>query len=33
MRYAKSSSDIAWFCPRKRQQALDFSDRRLFPIW
>jgi hypothetical protein len=30
MRYVHGSSDIAWYCPRKRRQALDFSDRRLF---
>jgi hypothetical protein len=33
MTYARNSSDIVRFSPRKRKQALDFSDRALFPIW
>lgn len=33
MSYTRGSSDIWRWSHRRRARALDFSDRRLFPIW
>lgn len=30
MRYARDSSDVVWYSHRRRAQALNFADRRLF---
>lgn len=33
MTYYPGSSDVKRWNPARRAQALNFSDRRMFPIW
>jgi len=33
MTYHRDSSDVRHYNPARRAQALNFSDRRAFPIW